>query len=118
MAIEYLRWISWHEPWPLIQTKRPDFLTALKYFYGDCAVLDIGQLRWTDKEVIDKLLRSSYSDTPLVSYYMLLFNIIVDHYQRKIKSSRLLVRDTFKRTGQGKESSRIYGKFYFNGRTL
>lgn len=62
------RWISWKEPWPLIQTKRQDFATALKYFYNDCAMLDISQMDWTNKEVIDKLLRSSYSDTALVKF--------------------------------------------------
>ncbi|KAI6176567.1 hypothetical protein M3Y97_00812100 [Aphelenchoides bicaudatus] len=75
LAIEYFRWISWKEPWPLIQvmhpnitTKRPDLANTLKFFYNDCALLDMSQMAegWTDREVVDKLLRSSYSDTALI----------------------------------------------------
>lgn len=62
------RLISWKEPWPLIQTDRQDFAATLKSFYNDCAVLDIGQTEWTDKEVVDKLLRTSYLDTVLVNF--------------------------------------------------
>ncbi|KAI6200995.1 hypothetical protein M3Y96_00793900 [Aphelenchoides besseyi] len=66
LAIEYFRAISWHEPWPLIQTSRPDFANALKFFYNDCPMLDMSQLKWTDREVVDRLLRTSYSDSALV----------------------------------------------------
>jgi hypothetical protein len=70
LAIEYFRWVGWKEPWPLVQTRRPEFANALKFFYNDCPSLDMSQMKWTDKEVVDKLLRASYSDTALVIVYV------------------------------------------------
>ncbi|KAI6241729.1 Dynein heavy chain, cytoplasmic [Aphelenchoides fujianensis] len=68
LAVEYFRTVSWHEPWPLIQTNRTDFVNALRFFYNDCPTLDMSQLKWTDKEVVDRLLRSSYSDSSLIIF--------------------------------------------------
>ncbi|CAD5214708.1 unnamed protein product [Bursaphelenchus okinawaensis] len=70
LTVELLRQVNWRDPWPLIQSRRQDILTVIKLFYNDCNTVDMKELKWTDHDLLDKVIRASYSDQSLI-----LFNI-------------------------------------------
>ncbi|CAD5220685.1 unnamed protein product [Bursaphelenchus xylophilus] len=70
LVVELLRQVSWREPWPLIQSRRGDILNMIKFFYNDCNTVDMKDSKWTDKDLVEKVVRASYSDQALI-----LFNV-------------------------------------------